>query len=109
MILGYVRLAIKEDLGESLEMQKQELLKLNDKVDLIFEEYGSGIDVNRPQLNKMLETVTDGDTIVVTDISRLSRNLFQMNNIIKLARKKNIKLQFGTTIYDNKKNTLKFI
>lgn len=101
MIFGYVRKAKNEDLGESLEKQKQELLKLNDKVDYIFEEYANGLDVNRPQLNKMLETVTDGDTIVVTDISRLTRNIKQLNDIVEFAKKRNIKLQFGTTIWDN--------
>ena len=100
MIFGYVRKAKKEDLGESLEMQKQEVLKLKDTVDFIFEEYGSGIDANRPQLNKLLENVTDGDTIVTTDISRLARDKKQLNDIVELAQKKNIKLQFGTTIWD---------
>lgn len=101
MVLGYVREAKKEDLGESLEMQKQELLKLNDNVDYIFEEYGSGIDTNRPQLNKMLKNVKDGDTIVTTDISRLTRDINQLNDIVELAQKKNIKLQVGTTRWDN--------
>ena len=106
MIYGYARLAIQQDLGESLEMQKQKLLKINDKIDYIFAEYGSGLDENRTQLNKMLETVTDGDTIVVTDIHRLSRDLRQIDNIIELAKKKNMKLQFETTIYDYTENTL---
>lgn len=100
MIIGYVRNAKKEDLGESLEIQKQELLKLNDKANIIFEEYGSGIDVNRPQLNKMLETVTVGDTIVATDISRLTRSNYQLANIIELLKKKKVKLQIGNTTID---------
>ena len=100
MIVGYVRKAKKEDLGESLEKQKQELLKLNDKVNIIFEEYGSGIDVNRTQLNKMLETVTVGDTIVATDISRLTRSNYQLANIIELVKNKKVKLQLGNTTID---------
>ena len=106
MIYGYVRKAKKEDLGESLEFQKQELLKFNDKVDFIFGEYGSGIDEDRPILKKVLEDVTERDTVVVTEVRRLTRSLCHLNRIINLLKSKRVKLQIGNTIMDlNDKKT----
>lgn len=58
----------------------------------IFMEYESGTKINRPELIKMLSVVNDGDTIVTTEISRITRSTKQLCDIIELVKTKHLKL-----------------
>jgi DNA invertase Pin-like site-specific DNA recombinase len=58
----------------------------------IFLEYESGTKVNRPELNKLLNVVSSGDTIVTTEISRLTRSTKQLCDLIDLIKAKHLKL-----------------
>ncbi|WP_255334789.1 MULTISPECIES: recombinase family protein [Xenorhabdus] len=52
------------------------------KVDKIYVEQASAKDINRPQLQDMLQQVRTGDTIVVHSIDRLRRsNMMDMCNL----------------------------
>ena len=59
---------------------------------LIFLEYESGTKINRPELNKMLSIVKVGDTIVTTEISRITRSTKQLCDIIDIVKQKHLKL-----------------
>lgn len=58
----------------------------------IYMEYESGTKINRPELNKMLSIVKEGDTIITTEISRITRSTKQLCDIIELVKTKHLKL-----------------
>ena len=67
--IGYARVSSKD---QNFERQKELLLKSG--VDKIFSEKVSGASLdNRPELSKLLSILRFDDTVVVTELDRLSR------------------------------------
>lgn len=91
MIYGYCRCSTNET-KQDVNRQKRELQKMGVSVDMIFLEYESGTKIHRPELNKLLKSVTNGDTIVTTEISRITRSTKQLCDIIELVKEKHLKL-----------------
>lgn len=87
MIVGYVRVSTVEQ-NESRQMVTME----NYKVEKLYSEKVSAKDTNRAELNKMLEFVREGDTIVVHDFSRLARSTKDLLQIVELLEDKNVNL-----------------
>lgn len=88
MIFGYARVSTQ---GQDLEKQIQQLSEAG--CEKIFEEKITGIKLERPELNRMLEQLRDGDLIVICDLTRLGRStkdLFKLIDIIE-AKGANIK------------------
>lgn len=85
MNFAYVRVSTKEqNTGRQLEALK----KYN--IETIYEEKVSGKDTNRPELQKMLGFVRDGDVVYVESFSRLARNMLDLLTIIDQLTKKNV-------------------
>ena len=61
-------------------------------------EYESGTKINRPELLKLLSTVKAGDTIVTTEISRITRSTKQLCDIIELIKTQQLKLVIKNSI-----------
>lgn len=87
MIVGYVRVSTVEQ-NESRQLITME--KYN--VEKIFSEKVSAKDTNREELNKMLEFVREGDTIVIHDFSRLARSTKDLLHIVELLEDKKVNL-----------------
>ena len=87
MIVGYVRVSTVEQ-NESRQLITME--KYN--VEKIFSEKVSAKDTNREELNKMLEFVREGDTIVIHDFSRLARSTKDLLRIVELLEDKKVNL-----------------
>ncbi len=51
-------------------------------MDIIYEEKVSGATKEREQLQKMLEDLQDGDTIYVTDLTRITRSTQDLFELI---------------------------
>jgi DNA invertase Pin-like site-specific DNA recombinase len=100
MIYGYARCSTSES-KQDITRQERELKELGvtDKKN-IFKEYESGIKADRIELNKLLERVEEGDIIIATEVSRITRSTKQLCEIIELAKKKHLKLIFGTFVLD---------
>lgn len=100
MIYGYARCSTNEEL-QDIQRQVREIIALGvkDKYN-IFTEYESGTKTDRIELNKLLNTVKPGDTIVATEVSRISRSTKQLCEIIELAKNRKLKLIFGGFIVD---------
>ena len=64
--------------------------------DKVFEEKRSGKDRNRPALQQMLEYVREGDLVKVWDISRLARDLMDLQQIIQEINDKGATITFIT-------------
>lgn len=68
-VFGYARVSTEQqDLDRQLDM----LQKYG--VDYIYNEKMTGTKRNRPELEKLLERLTEGDTVVVESLSRLGRS-----------------------------------
>ena len=62
-------------------------------VDKIFMDKASGKDTNRPQLKMMLDYIREGDTVYVTELSRLGRSTADLLNLINQMRDKGVAFQ----------------
>lgn len=78
MILGYARVST---IGQTLESQLFELERVG--VDLIYQEKATGKTKNRPELTRLLDNMRAGDTVVVTRLDRLGRNLTDLIDLTK--------------------------
>lgn len=84
MLIGYARVSTED---QNLNRQTDQLKEYGCK--RIFEEKISGIKTtNRIQLEKMIEQIREGDTIVVTDLTRLSRSTKELFRLIDVIEKK---------------------
>lgn len=68
-VFGYARVSTEQ---QNLDRQLDMLQKYG--VDHIYNEKMTGTKRNRPELEKLLERLTEGDTIVVESLSRLGRS-----------------------------------
>ncbi len=73
MTYGYARCSTDET-RQDIDHQRRELRKLGVEADTeIYWEYESGTKTERPELQKLLAVLQTGDTIVTTEVSRLTR------------------------------------
>ena len=91
MIYGYARCSTNE-LRQDIDRQKRELKLLGASDETIYFEYESGAKADRIELNKLLNVVQSGDTIVTTEVSRITRSTKQLCDIIEICKDKKLKL-----------------
>ena len=88
MIYGYARVSTIE---QNLDRQLEALNKFGCEV--IYSDKLTGVTKERPQLVALFDVLKEGDTIVITDLTRFSRStrdLFDLVDVIK-EKKANIK------------------
>lgn len=99
-IYGYARCSTNET-KQDVNRQIRDLKALGvDNVNNIYKEYESGSKTDRMELNKLLSIVVEGDTIIATEVSRITRSTKQLCDIIELAKEKKLKLILGSFILD---------
>lgn len=99
-IYGYARCSTNENM-QDITRQIRELKELGVKdTSKIYKEYESGTKTDRPELCKLLEIIQESDTLICTEVSRISRSTRQLCEIIELAKEKHLKLIFGTFVLD---------
>ena len=96
-VYGYARCSTDES-RQDIQRQTRELISLGATEDTIYYEYESGTKRDRVEWNKLLGRVCDGDTIVTTEVSRLSRSTQHLCEIIEIVKDKKLKLVIGTTM-----------
>lgn len=99
MIYGYARCSTNEGL-QDIQRQVRELKGQGATDKTIYKEYESGMKENRAELAKLLDIVRDGDTILATEVSRITRSTKQLCDIIELAKERQIRLVLGTFVVD---------
>ena len=73
MNYGYARCSTNE-LKQDIDRQKRELIKKGVAEENIYFEYESGTKIDRVEFNRLLETIDEGDTIIATEVSRITRS-----------------------------------
>lgn len=83
MKIGYARVSTTD---QNLDRQLEQLQKADCKK--IFQEKISGKNINRPQLQALLDFIREDDEIVVISMDRLGRNSRDISNIIEQIKQK---------------------
>lgn len=89
MIYGYARCSTTEE-KQDINRQIREL-KAAGADEVIFE-YEHGDAKVKQNLHMLLDTATEGDTIITLEVSRLSRSTQQLCEIIDIIRQKRLRL-----------------
>ena len=89
-IYGYARCSTNEDL-QDIDRQKRELKKMGVEDDKhIYWEYESGMKKDRAELQKLFDIVKPGDTIITTEVSRLTRSTSHLCEILEVIQDKKL-------------------
>lgn len=95
MIYGYARCSTNEE-RQDINRQKRELYTLGVTDEkYIYWEYESGMKDDRTKFNKLLDIVSEGDTIATTEVSRLTRSTKHLCEILQTVKDKKLTLNIG--------------
>lgn len=104
MRIGYIRVSTAEQNTARQEALMQEL-----GVDEIYIDKTSGKNKERPELQKMLEYVRRGDTVIVETISRFARNTKDLLELIEKLSEKEVEFVSKKEAIDTSSPTGKFM
>lgn len=85
MLIGYARISTND---QNLDMQRDALKKAG--CERIFVEQMSGGLDSRPELDRTMKTLSEGDTLVVWRLDRLGRSLAHLIELLTELEKRNI-------------------
>jgi DNA invertase Pin-like site-specific DNA recombinase len=85
--IGYARVS---SVGQNLDSQTDALRRAG--CGKIFSEKMSGSRIDRPAWDQLLEFVRSGDTIVVTELSRMTRSLLDLLETVRVLEQRKLNL-----------------
>ncbi len=89
-IYGYARCSLAEERGQDINRQVRELKAAGAEEIVLEREHGDA--KVKQNLEMLLETAEAGDTIITTEVSRLSRSTQQLCEIINVVKAKKLRL-----------------
>lgn len=94
MIFGYARVSTKGQAtdGNSLEKQIATLREYGIPDHNIFVDQFTGTKTDRPEFNKVLRLLNEGDTLVVTKLDRFARSIMQGSELINELLERGVKV-----------------
>ena len=96
-LIGYARCSTDR---QDLATQPQALLELGVAENRIYADYGlTGTTRARPGLDQALAAVSEGDTLVVPKLDRLTRSVPDARAIVDRLRERGVKLALGRALY----------
>lgn len=104
MKVGYIRVSTEEQ-----NTARQEILMEQLGVEKVFIEKCSGKNANRPELMAMMNFVREGDTVVVSEISRFARNTKDLLTLIDSLTDKGVHFESQKEKIDTTTPTGKFM
>lgn len=91
MIYGYMRVSTVGQLkGNSIEEQEK-ILRQNGATKL-YQDAFTGTITSRPNFNKLLEILEEGDTLIVTKLDRFARNTVEGINVIQHLHNRGVRV-----------------
>lgn len=84
---GYARVSTEQ---QNLDRQLDMLNRYG--VDIIYNEKMTGTKRDRPELNKLLDRMTEGDTVVIESLSRLGRSTKDLIALVELFSQRGVHL-----------------
>ena len=104
MKIGYIRVSTQEQ-----NTMRQEVLMEALGVDEVYIDRMSGKNTNRPELQKMMEYVRRGDTVIVESISRFARNTRDLLELVEQLTAKGVEFVSKKEAIDTTTPTGKFM
>ena len=104
MKIGYIRVSTQEQ-----NTIRQEVLMRELGVDEVYIDHMSGKNTNRPELQKMMEYVRRGDTVIVESISRFARNTRDLLELVERLTEKGVEFVSKKEAIDTTTPTGKFM
>ena len=104
MKIGYVRVSTEEQNTVRQEIMLREL-----GVDELFVDRASGKNADRPELNRMMNFVRRGDTVIVESISRFARNTRDLLDLVERLTAKQVEFVSRKEAIDTTTPTGKFM
>lgn len=104
MKIGYIRISTTDQ-----NTARQELLMEQLGVDEVYIDRISGKNTNRPELQKMMEYVRRGDTVIVESISRFARNTRDLLELVEQLSVKGVEFVSKKEAIDTTTPTGKFM
>ena len=101
---AYVRVST----AEQHEARQREALAVRG-IDKWFIEKASGKNTDRPEFQKMLDWVREGDTIYIHDLSRIARSTKDLLDLLDVLREKGVALVSGKESIDTSTATGKLL
>ena len=102
--IGYIRISTADQ-----NTARQELLMEQLGVDEVYIDRMSGKNTNRPELQKMMEYVRKGDTVIVESISRFARNTRDLLELVEKLSTKGVEFVSKKEAIDTTTPTGKFM
>ena len=87
---GSARCSLSEEKGQDINMQVRELKQAGAQEVVLEREHGDA--KVKQNLDMLLKTAETGDTIITTEVSRLSRSTQQLCEIINVVKEKRLRL-----------------
>lgn len=96
---GYARCSTNES-KQDVKRQVRDLAAMGVNERYVFMEYEHGTRVDRPELIKLFAAVQEGDTICVTELSRLTRSMKQLIDILEKVHERKLCIIMGAFTFD---------
>lgn len=103
-VVGYARVSTED---QNLDAQLDELEKAG--VDRVYQEKASGVKADRPELEKMIDYVREGDVVVVCKLDRIARSTAHLLNLVETLQKKEVAFKVLNIDLDTSTPTGKFM
>jgi len=84
--IGYIRVS---SFDQNPERQLEHV-----QVDKVFTDKASGKDTHRPELERLLAFVREGDTVVIHSMDRLARNLDDLRRLVQKLTQRTVHVEF---------------
>lgn len=104
MKIGYIRVSTQ---GQNTIRQEVLMQELN--VDEVYIDHMSGKNTNRPELQRMMEYVRRGDTVIVSEIARFARNTRDLLELVERLTTKGVEFVSKKESIDTTTPTGKFM
>ena len=98
MIIGYARVSTAD---QNLDRQKDALEQYG--IERLYCEKMSGTKKSRPELDRMLSELNEGDTVAIQSLSRLGRSTKHLLELVEELNKRNV------SIADNSQDALNIV
>ena len=94
MKIGYARVSTAKQAAQGLSLESQEAKLREDGCERVFVERGvSGTTTSRPELDRMMDALRPGDTVVVWKLDRLGRDHIHLQETVESLSARGIGVQ----------------
>ena len=88
MIYGYIRVSTEE---QNLENQKKAISEKYEVDEWVEEKVSGTVDYTKRNLGELINKLENGDTLIITELSRLGRSISMIFDIISMLKKRNVR------------------